>query len=496
MGRDIILIVKLEVGNIFTKVVGEKSEVGFVKDYLSFTVDGYSHSPKYRQGLWDGKKSMLKYKKFPTGLLPWVVKYLDDKKFPYELQDERGPLPSFEPLQEEFFGMQLSDHQMEAARSVLEEGVKGLSFPRGMIDAATAAGKDLIMAALHTSLQGSTIVLIEERKIFDKALDAFKGFDPGVVSSKKTDLRPFTIAMVKTLHNRLQDEGFIKEVSGFDALFYDECQGAGSNTALQTLYRINTPMRVFLSGTPLDIQNKESKLRVIGHSGRKLKKISNRELMDKGWSANVKVRILQNAEPPVASDRYDSEEEYRNRVEFSKRRVQDYARIIDEIETGQVMIAFRFHEHGDFLLEQLRYLCPDVGIEMVHGEEPEEEVNDRIQRFRDREIRVLIASTILKKGVNIHCIEALIMGIGGKSKEVIKQFVGRAVRREEGIEEVRVYDWFDEGNYVEKHSRKRLYIYKGEKFDIFFTYPMNRQFTPTTEQVDNIRMLYGEESEG
>ena len=81
---------------------------------------------------------------------------------------------------------------------------------------------------------------------------------------------------------------------------------------------------------------------------------------------------------------------------------------------------------------------------------------------------MLIASQILKEGVNIPSIEDIINGQGGESKIFVKQYlIGRSARKYKG-EGVCIHDFYDKGRWVEDHSKQRIKIYREEGLDITF----------------------------
>jgi len=116
-------------------------------DDLSVFVDGYKFSPKYRSGIWDGKKYYFKVlsdlsMQIPKGLAETIsLRYKDHLDEPYTPKTE----PEFfseADIQEHIKSLNLPfepyDYQVDALREVLKH-------PRRIIVAATGAGKSLIV---------------------------------------------------------------------------------------------------------------------------------------------------------------------------------------------------------------------------------------------------------------------------------------------------------------------------------------------------------------
>ena len=122
-----------------------------IMEALSVFVDGYEFTPKFRAGIWDGKKEF--YKMHPSGLL--IYKGLSQsviKKFKHYLTQDYTPLESvptvtYEEVDAhiEFLNLpyKLRDYQRYAFYSALNE-------PRKILLSATSSGKSLIIYMLMT----------------------------------------------------------------------------------------------------------------------------------------------------------------------------------------------------------------------------------------------------------------------------------------------------------------------------------------------------------
>lgn len=477
---------RLLVGNITTQlIIGgtdnllEISPEKTIKKYLSYKVDGYQHSEAYKKRRWDGTKSLLKYKKFPTGMLPYVLNHLKELRIPVILEDHREEHPVFnKELITEFDGRELMQHQVEVGKC-FNKSVDGIPFYRGIVNFATNAGKTYIIAAVHVNLgKPWTILVVDNKLTYDKTIREFsEWFDVGRIDSNNYDVKPFTVAMAKTLSNKIKNSvNVLQDIGKFKVYMIDECHTAGNATHCHVSSNlINASVRLYFSGTPLDGKNKENKLKLIGNSGPIIKSVTNREMMDKGVSLEMKVHIMVNK----AENAYfqDVDEAVNDRVIYSRNRLNDIVRLLkNEHKDKSVLITFRYHTHGQFLLAMLQKLLPELSIGMVHGETPHR--SNIVDSFAKGETKVLIASTILKQAVNLPIIEVIINALGGKDTVTLKQFFGRGIRLNKNQPHLDYYDWFDEGDYVEKHSRYRIKLYKKEQVEVNFNYKHNTQYSP------------------
>ncbi len=476
---------RLLVGNITTKLVqGGKDNLltvspeKSIKKYLSYKVDGYQFSQAYKDRRWDGTKSLLKYGKFPTGMLPFVVKHLKEIGAEIILEDHREDHPVFNSkLITEFDGRELMQHQKDVGECFKKE-VLGIPFYRGITDFATNAGKTYVIAAVHENLgRPWTILVVDSITTYRKTIKEFsEWFDAGRIDSDNYDLKPFTVAMAKTLSNRIKKSvNVLQDMKKFKVYMVDEAHTAGNVTNTHVASNLTeAAVRLYFSGTPLDGKNKEKKLKLIGNSGPIIKSITNREMMDQGISLELNVNILLNAGNEYYQDYNVAVDE---KVIYSRNRLNSIIQLLkNEQKDKSVLITFRYHTHGQFLLQMLERALPELSIGMVHGETDERD--EIIEDFAGGKIKVLIASTILKQAVNIPIIQCIINGIGGKDTVTIKQFYGRSIRLDGKAESVDYYDWFDDGDYVDKHSRYRIKLYKKEEFKINFHYKHNSQYSP------------------
>jgi len=294
----------------------------------------------------------------------------------------------------------------------------------------------------------------------------------GRFNDKVYDLQLVTIAMIKTVFNRLKDSINVKkDLTRFGVVAVDECHLAGSKTYSTVLQNVPAPVRLFVSGTPFDSDAVIQKMVAIGLSGPEIVNVSKRELMDKGISLEVEVHIhLCNTISMGKLIKYSDYQ--RELIQQSVQRVHIMGQIIKDYWGLSTLIAVEEIAHGQTILRLLcQYFALDSYlpvIEFVHGEDPFRD--EKIQRFSDGEINVLISTRILKEGVNIPIANNLIYAVGEKAKVDIKQWMGRIERRHGDTKKVTMHDFYDIGKYVETHSRKRLRTYRNEQLTVFEHY--------------------------
>lgn len=450
-----------------------------LKDYLSVRIDGYQYAQAYKDKRWDGYTSFMKYQKFPTGFLPGICNYLDEMSIVYSIADIRENMPEFkEDIVTSLGIFEGRDYQIPLVQAVKDSVLRGLPFHRGIIDAATNSGKNLITACIFASLvegKRKGIFLVHTKTIYDQAVAYMSDyFDVGQVNDSNCDIREFTVCMYKTLLNRTESMNVMLQLSDVNAVFVDECHRACADDFVHTLGKINAGLRVGVSGTPLDMDSKEKKMIISGLFGKILGKVSNQDLIDRGVSARPIVHLWMVDNPLVRYTDYQTEVEYL--IHENNLRYKILKDILSSRLDKSTLITFQFLAHGETILHLVKKWFPDVVVEMVHGKDKARA--KKVLNFGTGKTTILISSMILKEGANLKIIRHLIRMEGGKSKITTKQLVGRTTREDEDKETVEIHDFYDRGKWVEEHSKKRALSYKKEGFEMRTDYKSTRGYLP------------------
>lgn len=487
---------RLIVDNVKTKlVIGGKDHlvdndpIAMLRKYLRVRPKGYAFSPLYKKRQWDGWTYYITPKgEFATGFLPMVAGYLEELGYTLEVEDIRGDIPRLGNNTTNFvgtiegvdwFATGKYDYQYDCIHKIdnyIKVGGHELYFPRGIYDCATNAGKNSLAALFIRNYPEDceVVFMVSSTVIYKQAIDflsdAFGKDQVGQVGNGKYDPKRITVCMVKTLLNRGKDSANVKKwLKRVNILIVDESDEAGGKEYSTVLSWIAAPIRIFVSGTPLD--GKVSNAMVaLGLSGKVLFKITNKELIEKGVSQNPKIKVLLNNSGKLTLPSYDAELD--QFVHKSEHRVSLIADEISKSPVEPTLIIFNIKEHGHFMLDYLVGRFPDRRIEIIHGT-----IKNRatlLQEFKDGKIDILLASMVLKRGANVPIIRVGYLAQSGKSKTTGKQLVGRFTRHDGIFDDVILYDFYDEGKYIGKHSRDRIRTYKAEGFEVEYLFEEKR----------------------
>lgn len=442
------------------------------------------HLRKYMKPGWDGKQRYIdEYGRFAVGLTKRVTEKCKELKIAYEVADMRRGDELIPKVKDSFKNWKLRDYQKLAIEALTKNEIDGVSLPRGAIKVATNGGKTSISTFIYLAYKQKTVFLVNSKELYEQALveipEIIKG-SIGRVDSKKIIYDNFMICMVATLRNRLKTDKELKAyMSTVKVLIVDEGDLANNKTNKQVIESLyNASVKVALSGTifvsPL-AKDKLKNYNLEGYFGPLLYEISNRELIDKGVSSEVGVRIVsgntREAEQPGWQGEYID-----CIVNNLKRNKKILRRSIYHTTKGrknQLIIAQQ-HNHIINLFNlytravKTGKLPKGTRIEWVHHDR-----KDRariVDDFKSGKIDILIGSMILKRGKNFPKMTFMFNAGGGKSPENILQLLGRAFRGCKHYE-----DTYDLGQYLVKHSRKRIIYYKNEKIKVTIAHNKTRR---------------------
>jgi ATP-dependent helicase IRC3 len=436
---------------------------------------------QYMKPGWDGKQDYItEAGYFATGLLDQVIKKIEEFGGKWEIEDNRmkEPFPDTLPSNKQM-GFELRGYQKEAVESVITHEVGGIKFPRAIIGAATNAGKTYIIAGLYKAIKLPTLVLINNSELYNQGVNsdfpALVGKDLGYLQGKNYKSGDFMVAMVQTLVIRVKNNPKFKRelVAKYRAIIVDECDLANNATYKSILQMFfMTYIRVGLSGSVLvsDLAKYRIKNQNIrGFFGPLSYEIKNLELIDKGVSSIVKVRILPGNS--TAEEPGDLDLEYELGITKNKKR---NGLILKRIkyhllrEENHFLIICRYKKHVAILYKLLSKNLPDQNVSWAHGDRKDRK--QVIADFKSGKINVLVASLIIRRGMNFPLMQVMFNASGGDAPEHALQLIGRATRKHESKPHCYYYDFHDEGYYLKRHSKHREAVYKKEGFPVLKLY--------------------------
>lgn len=433
--------------------------------YGMFAPNHFFH-PKFKLGMWDGKirffqqsGKCLTY--FIEGMIPELLKM----NYKPEIIDKRkGPYVDAQPIHKDVFAhvispktgepMELRYYQVDAVNALMEEG-------KGLISAATSAGKTWINAALVNAygVKGlKTITIVPSTSLVIQTIADFRaaGLDVGEYSGKSKDLDHLHIV---STWQAIKNHPHLMAL--FQVVVVDEVHQAKSKilNELVNVHGANIPYRFGLTGTlPKD---EVERLTIHTAFGDVKYTLPASELMDQGFVSTVEVSIEQMFEnhPDGYFPDYTAEKSYLN---TRKERTEWMAdRIIEKrnLPLGNCLVLVSSIAMG----KKLQKLIPNSIF--LNGADDADSRKTEYDKFATQNDMVVIATVqIAGTGLSIDRIFHLFLIDIGKSFTRVIQAIGRSLRMGADKSHAYVYDICSNLKYSKKHLLVRVQYYKEAKY--------------------------------
>ena len=460
-----------------------------VNEALAAPVPNHQFSQAYQEGRWDGYKRFFSVQtgKFPTGLLTRVYAALKRIGERVELEDMRDyndiEAPDKIQLLDKKLGtLTLRDYQMEAVAGALKA-------TRGVINIATNGGKtEIACGIMKTTLphiEGNDIIgfFTHSTEIFyqtQSRIEERLGMKVGIVGDGKWDVQKITVVMIPTVNKYLEvkpqrgmDPAVVKQkvkdmkvlLKSIKMLIVDEAHHSSSDVWYDVLRKCTEAVyRIGLTGT-IDHDDEISVLKLYASTGKIIKKVTNKFLIENGYSAEPVINIIKHGAPKILNGdmRYAVD---KGIIYNDVRNAAFCDKVLEETELGNhCLIIVNEITHGNVVHNMLQLL--GIEAEFTNGECTKKYRKEVIERFKAGEIPVLIATSIFDEGVDISGIEALFLMAGGKGMRQLLQRIGRGLRKKADGSGINVYDALDTHHEILlDHSAARNEIYKAEGFKV------------------------------
>lgn len=256
----------------------------------------------------------------------------------------------------------------------------------------------------------------------------------GSIISGKTDIAPFTIGMVQTVHNRLDN----LDPGEFDLLVVDEAHHAMSKTWRKVADHFQTRLRLGLSATPSRLD------------GADLSNLFSNISYEFSLIDAVKEKYLA---PPLC---------YQIRT---KTRLDDVKKSCGDFKENELAYTVNTPARNNTILEvfkekaenrktlgftvgvghakALASIFKEAGLsaDWVSGDDPMR--NEKIDKFRSGEIQIIFNAMLLTEGFDQPDIDCILMARPTMSRVLYTQMVGRGLRLSEKKENCLIVDFVD-----------------------------------------------------
>lgn len=473
--------ITIEINNINSRIVGELTPEIFLelKQALSYVVTGAQFST-YAQKGWDGTKYLFisRTQSFPTGLLRKVRAVLTKHNIPFEIDDKRVKPTGFPLILK---NVKLRDYQEDCIKEMTRVG-------RGLIQVGTSGGKTVITSGILANLGVNSLVIVPTRELLKQTsqeLSKFLGIKVGIIGDGKKDIGKITVATFQSLTTsedtkkrkfnydagrwamikakkvviRPDLKGYLESV---ECIYTDESHHLTASS-LQQIYNAcpNAYYRYGCSATPYKFSSEDVEVEAV--TGRLLRKYSASYLIANKWISQPTIHLLQfKQERLSATTSYAKAYEERIIKNDKRNNLIKYIADIEATNGNSVLISVRQINHGMILYDLLKDKYKDKVV-FLNSNVKSEDVTKSLKKLYNKEILIVIATSILNEGISVESLDTLIFASCPKSTIITLQLVGRVLRRTKTKTTVDVYDIQDFGcKYLTSASKERVETYSTE----------------------------------
>ena len=480
----------------------EEVEKKQVELSLTKKIHNWYFHPLVKKKIWDGSINFIDKRgpfwKIPIGLWSEVLEI--GKEYGYEFHIEGIEklfltdlkLEDFKAWVDEFF----KDSDIEPREYQIEAAWKIVKFRYSVSEIATSSGKTLISFMIFAFLKSQGyirkfLMIVPSTNLVIQGTEDFEDYGIDKIGSKiqqiggGSKMREGCDVVIGTFQSLVKkDREYFEE---FDAVFIDEAHHTNSTSIKKIMANcMHTGWRFGLTGT-LTKRGSADHLTIQQYLGPVLVEISPDFLFRNNYATPVAIKIVildwlsaeykdKMAELKSSSEKMEGNDLYnleRKLVISNKARLNYIVDFINKTSKNSLVLFQSVKdEYGRNIWNGIRETNSSKEAFYVDGDTNEQLREEYKSRMETGENKVLIATYgTFSTGISINNLHNIFLVESYKSEVLIKQSLGRGMRKMEGKERVNIIDFVDDfstvgyKNYLMKHSEARIAIYKNENFD-------------------------------
>jgi superfamily II DNA or RNA helicase len=480
---DSLYVTKLN--EVYIKVDCERNIAQEVSDFFTFFVPGYQFMKPFKDRLWDGKIRLFDLRKNVLfyGLLPYLQKFCDERKYKIQIDSNVGLTESFSLIEAEKFIENLNlPKQLEKRDYQVSSFVHAVRNKRVLLLSPTSSGKSFILYLILRYIQQDHkkgLLIVPRTSLAEQMYSDFAsyGYDSEkychrqYAGKEKTTDKFLTITTWQSIYKNPPE--YFEQ---FDFILGDEAhefKAKSLTTIMSSL--INTTYRIGCTGT-LDGTHTH-KLVLEGLFGPVLSVTTTKELMDNKHVAdfNIKCLILKYPEETCKMARkwnYNEEIDY---IVTNPYRNTFIKNLVLSLKGNSLVLFNLVEKHGRQLFRMIEEEKGKRKVFFVYGG-TDVDVRESIRAITEKENDAIIVASYgtFSTGINIRNLHNVIFASPSKSRVRNLQSIGRGLRKGDNKTEAVLYDISDDfrtgkfTNFTLKHFVERVNIYDSEKFKYKF----------------------------
>ena len=448
-----------------------------LKNKYKFYEKGYRQSMMYKNGIWDGKTSLVDkegntFLYYLEGMVSLLSDYMDIDDisivFEHETPDWVNNLPNIDKyyFQNTSKNLVLFDYQTKAVNKVIEH-------KKGILDHCTNAGKTYTTAVIADIVNRyggmPTIVLVPNANLAESTKKDFEalGMEAGTIHASVTKKNREKALESMNLITTNKSLANLTLKQHYGAVLLDECDmfGPQAMNNLSTEPLSKAPVRVSLSGSVpdrrRDILKRERLCGITGNDVIHVKKLHETMGVTSSY-IDIHEVIFEHKDLQLPFRRMDSSEDWAIEHEYL---LTNNIRIDALVEFMQT---FLVDKRNTLILCEPALgfeLATQLGYDFIDQDISVERRQSYFDRFADNDYYRLVGSYgCISRGISIDNIFNLIAIDLKRSDSQILQSIGRGARRDtEGINRINMYDLHSNTPFSTNQARERSKLYVEEK---------------------------------
>jgi superfamily II DNA or RNA helicase len=378
----------------------------------------------------------------PRGYGHWLMKHIREVGAECQLDDQRLVLPEvhFDST------IKLRDYQVQAVRALVK-------YRQGGVVAGCGSGKTVVMLEAMARVRQPALWVTHTQELADQVKQqavemlGLEEKEIGVIAGGKVVVgERLTVALVQTLSRANMDE----LSNMFGAVLVDEAHRMAAKSFYFSVGQFPALYRLWASATP---DRSDGLTNMIFTTG--------------GPILHV---IDQCQVPTLTPDLRVVETEYQGLGEYTElisNLVQDDRRnslivrtIAAEARGNYSLVLSERIEHLEQLRAMLRIALPDMVIEILTGNMKKRERKELMDRVKNREVDILLATQLAREGLDILHLNRLFLTTPKRAAGATQQEIGRIMRPCEGKHDALVVDFWDSKSPMLKgqfYARREVY---------------------------------------
>ncbi|MBP1934887.1 DEAD/DEAH box helicase [Ammoniphilus resinae] len=410
----------------------------------------YIQALKYGHSIHDKPKHLKLYRYegdtlvLPRGVGGRLVKYLQDSKVKYQLIDRRLKL---QPV-EFHSSINLRGYQETAVSKVVQWRQGGICAPCG-------AGKTMIMLEAMARIGQPTLFIVHTKELLDQIIDRACSVidldrdEIGIIGDGSFTIGGrMTVALIQTL-----SKADLSDITNkFGAIFVDEAHHLAAKSFFYPISMFPALYRIWVSATP---ERSDGLTKMVYAAGGPIVHTINQNEVP---TMIPELRVIE-------TDYDGMDEEYTylmsDLINDKDRNDLIVQTISSEANGNYSLVLSDRVEHLEILKPMLQRQLPHLTIEFLTGSMKKKERSDVMERVKNKEVDILLATQLAREGLDITHLNRLYLATPKKAGGAVQQEVGRVMRPCEGKTEAIVYDfWDNKSPMLKPQFWKRREIYK------------------------------------